>query len=233
MTKNSATYRDRVDTLRDFFSRWYATEGRSFPWRHKGTDPYGILVAEILLKQTRAESAAQIWPELIHRYATVGRLAMANPSELFQIIARLGFGNQRTIALIEVAAAVRRLGEIPSSPEELMKLPHVGLYTSHAVACFGFDREVPTVDVNALRVISRVFSLDPPLDIRRAPVIWEIAWEILPHRMVKEHNYGLLDFAAAICKSRLPKCLDCPIATVCAYGQHTVQDASIATQVTV
>ena len=150
--------------------------------------------------------------------------AMADPIELFNTIAQLGFGNQRTKALIEVAGEVRRIGGVPSDPGDLMKLPHVGIYTSHAVACFGFNKVVPVVDVNVLRVISRIFAMARPRDIRRASAIWEIAWELLPNRLVKEHNYGLLDFAATVCKSRAPLCDRCPIASVCTYAQdQTVQ----------
>ena len=216
----SARYCERVQVLRNFFCQWYACEGRSFPWRDEGVNPFGILVAEILLKQTRAENAARVWPRLMRLHPNAESMAMADPVELFNTISQLGFGNQRTRALIELAEALVHAGEIPADQKELLRLPNVGVYTSHAVACFGFSQMVPTVDTNVLRVISRVFDLDLPTDIRRAPAVWQIAWELLPDRLVREHNYGILDFAAAICKSRSPLCGECPIATVCDYAQH-------------
>lgn len=208
----------------DFFSDWYLSSGRRFPWRDPVVSPFGLLVAEILLKQTRAEHVATVWPGLMNLYPTADKLAMADPRQVFDLIEGLGFGAQRTCALIEVASAVTKAGEVPAEPCDLSKLPYVGMYTSHAVACFGFHKRVPTVDTNVVRVISRIAGIAPPSDIRRAPAIWEIAWSLLPDRLVKEHNYGLLDFAAAVCRSRSPLCSQCPLACGCAYGKQVLSD---------
>ena len=43
---------------KDFFSLYYIEHGRQFPWREETTDAYGLLVAEILLKQTQADRVA-------------------------------------------------------------------------------------------------------------------------------------------------------------------------------
>ena len=208
----------------NFFSNWYISSGREFPWREPIVSPFGLLVAEILLKQTRAEHVAAVWPSLMSLYPTADKLAMADPGKILKLIEGLGFGNQRTCALIELASAVTEAGELPEEPCELSKLPYVGMYTSHAVACFGFHKKVPAVDTNVVRVISRITGIEPPSDIRRAPTIWEIAWSLLPDRLVKEHNYGLLDFAAAVCRSRSPLCSQCPIASGCAYGRQHLPD---------
>lgn len=178
--------------------------------------PYGILLAEILLRQTRAEMVARTWPLLIQEYPDANSLAAATSTRLFAIVEGLGFGKQRTQALIEVGASIKSMEELPSEPVELMALPHVGLYTAHAVACFGFGRRVPVVDLNVMRVISRVAGIEAPKDIRRgADCIWQIAGSLLPRKQVSEHNYGLLDFAATICKPRSPNCVQCPITTRC------------------
>ena len=212
------------DLPADFFSNWYVSSGRQFPWRDPDVSPFGLLVAEILLKQTRAEHVATVWPSLMRLYPNAEELAMADPQQIFQLIEGLGFGNQRTIALLELAAAVAEAGELPAEPCELSKLPYVGMYTSHAVACFGFQRQVPAVDTNVVRVISRITGIEPPSDIRRAPAIWELAWSLLPDGLVKEHNYGLLDFAAAVCRSRSPLCSQCPLNCKCAYRKQRPPD---------
>ena len=214
----------RLDIPKDFFSRWYAECGRPFPWRDRGTSPFAILVAEILLKQTRAEMVAQVWPSLVRKYPGAEELAVADPKELFELVERLGLGHQRTTALLEVAAAIKWDREVPSQPDDLMKLPFVGMYSAHAIACFGFYHRVPLVDLNVVRVVSRILGTDPPKDIRRAPLIWDIAWALLPKDSFREHNYGLLDFAATVCKPRSPRCSQCPIAARCAYARSRASD---------
>ena len=121
-----------------FFVHLYATAGRVFPWRKEETSPFGILVAELLLKQTHANKVALVWPHLITRYRDAGQLAIAKADELYGIIAALGFGRQRTKALIDVGQSIAQTGDFPSETEDLIKLPYVGVYTAHAVACFAF-----------------------------------------------------------------------------------------------
>ena len=206
----------------DFFINFYKLHGRSFAWRKGSPSPFSILVAEILLKQTRAESVNKVWPHLIRKYSNARELAKADPVDLFDAIAFLGFGNQRTRALIELSSAVASLGKMPSQPEELIRLPHVGEYTAHAVACFAFSQRFPIVDLNVVRVISRVMGFDPPQDIRRAPGFWEIARQMLPLCDFKEHNFGLLDFAAIVCRPRSPLCGKCSIVSRCSYARTKI-----------
>ena len=203
-----------------FFADWYKARGRSFPWREEQTSPYGILLAEVLLKQTRAEMVATVWPALVRRYPSAADLESANPEVLHRHISCLGFGRQRTTALRQLSAALIEAGRIPSQPADLMKLPHVGIYSAHAVACFAFGRRVPVVDLSIVRVLSRLAGIEPPSDIRRAPEVWEIAWSLLPGKEIKEHNYGLLDFAADTCKARSPRCDECPAASNCAHARY-------------
>lgn len=206
-----------------YFQRYYAAHGRSFPWREESTSPFGVLVAEILLKQTHAVKVAKVWPSLLAQYPSAGEMASADPDELLGSISELGFGNQRTSALLTISSAISQTGDLlPTDPEGLKKLPYVGVYTAHAVACFAHGQRFPIVDLSIVRTISRIVGIQPPKDIRRAAEVWDIAWELLPHRLFKEHNYGLLDFAAAVCKPRSPDCNQCPIATKCAYGRQAV-----------
>ena len=202
-----------------FFANWFKVRGRSFPWREEGVSPYGILLAEVLLKQTRAEMVASVWPALFRMYPNASSLESASPEVLLQHISRLGFGRQRTTALRQLSAAINKAGGLPSKPSELMELPHVGMYSAHAVACFAFGHRVPVVDLSIVRVLSRLAGIEPPRDIRRAPEVWEVAWSLLPDKETKEHNYGLLDFAADTCKARSPRCGDCPVASSCAYAR--------------
>ena len=210
-----------------FFASWFKARGRSFPWREEHVSPFGILLAEVLLKQTRAEMVAEVWPALCRKYPNAISLESVNSEVLYDDISCLGFGHQRVTALRQVSAAINKAGGLPSQPSDLMKLPYVGIYTAHAVACFAFGHRLPVVDLSIVRVLSRMAGLEPPTDIRRAPEVWEIAQALLPGKEVKEHNYGLLDFAADTCKARSPLCEECPVAPGCA---HVRRLANIAGQ---
>jgi A/G-specific adenine glycosylase len=163
---------------------------------------------------------ASIWPIFMLRYPSAVACSSASQEELFELLVPLGFGNQRVEAIRSMATTlnVRHGGKVPRSIEHLVALPHLGLYSAHAIACFAYNRRVPVVDVNVLRLFSRLTGEDYGLDNRRgrAPEAWEMARRVLPRRGVKEHNYGLLDFCAQVCTSRHPLHSACPLASRCA-----------------
>ena len=128
---------------------------------------------------------ASVWPALFRMYPNASSLESASPEVLLQHISRLGFGRQRTTALRQLSAAINKAGGLPSKPSELMELPHVGMYSAHAVACFAFGHRVPVVDLSIVRVFSRLAGIEPPRDIRRAPEVWEVAWSLLPDKETK------------------------------------------------
>ena len=140
--KTIASESARLSIPEDFFVDFYANAGRLFPWRNEEVSPYGILIAEILLKQTHADKVAKVWPHLVRRYSDAGQLAMARADELHGMIAVLGFGRQRTKALLAVAESIVQSGDLPSETGDLIKLPYIGVYTAHAVACFAFGQRV-------------------------------------------------------------------------------------------
>lgn len=211
------------DLSREFFVDWFREHGRSFPWREPGTSPYGILIAEILLRQTRAEMVVPVWQELVVHYPNPQVLSAAPPGELHQLVQKLGLGKQRVGALKAVACALmeRHAGTVPRTVEELEALPHVGPYAARAVCCFAYGQPVPLVDSNVLRLFSRLAGWSLPRDIRRskASPAWEMAARLLPPEAAREHNYGVLDFSAEVCTPLRPKCETCPLARVCSYAR--------------
>lgn len=212
---------ENATLLRRFFARYAQTHGRTFPWREADRTPYELLMAELLLVQTKAEDVAEVWPKFLMQYPSPKKLARAQIRSLIQILRPLGLQNQRARALRRVAKAIveRFGGQLPLSIQGLLSLPHVGLYVAAAVSCFSHGERVPIVDANVLRVFGRIYGIDTGRELRRSPSVWRIAWKILPSRNYALHNYGILDFAADICKSRSPQCQICGLNQICAYAK--------------
>jgi DNA (cytosine-5)-methyltransferase 1 len=206
--------------LRNFFIRYARKHLRKFPWRRKKTKEFHLLIAEVLLVQTKAEDVARIWPLLIKRYEKPSDLASAKRSDLKALLRPLGLQNQRAKALHTIARVLvkRHQGEVPRDVAQLLSLPHVGLYTAAAVASFSFGKRVPIVDTNVLRVLGRITGSKIDRDLRRSKKIWAFAWSALPEKNVQLHNYGILDFAAQVC-TRDPNCSSCPLRRKCAFGK--------------
>jgi len=210
-----------------FFVKYARSHQRKLPWRKRNVTPFQLLIAELLLKQTKAADVAQVWPILLKAYPTPRKLSNAPLRKLRALLHTLGFQRQRAVTLKRMAGSLQTHfnGEVPSRIDKLLDLPGVGLYTAAAVACFAFHKRVPIVDVNILRVLSRIAGTRCPSDIRRAKKIWALAWKILPRQAIEQHNYGMLDFASQIC-TRSPNCLNCPLLLQCQYGQQFYGNSS-------
>lgn len=207
--------------LRQAFILYAKDNLREFPWREPGILPYHLLLAELLLVQTKAADVATIWPVLIRRYPTTERLAHAPVRSLVNLLRPLGLQNQRANALRNLSRYLARewAGQLPKTIIGLLSLPHVGLYSAAAVSCFSNRRRVPIVDANIMRVFARIFRLPLMRELRRSRRAWAIAWALLPRRNTAIHNYGLLDFAAAVCTPKAPRCGACQIRAYCAHGR--------------
>lgn len=208
---------------RNFFVKWFREHGRKFPWREKDISPFTLLITEMLLRQTRAAGVAKLWDRLTRTYPDAPSLARANINKLEALISILGFGKMRAGALIGAAKwlVTHHGGQVPEDASELVKIPHVGSYAAHAVLCFAYGHKKEIVDVNVLRFFSRYYGIKVKADIRRNPHVVKLAWEALPREKNKaaEHNYGLLDFTADICKAGRPRCEICPLNKQCELGK--------------
>ncbi len=206
----------------NFFVNWYNLHGRNFPWRQEGVSPFALLVTEMLLRQTQASAVAKLWHKFIQTYPDARVMAKAKEAELVEQLKILGLGRQRASALIAAATWLmeHHEGQVPDMKDELMKVPHVGMYVSNAVLCFAFEHRIEVVDTNILRFYARYYGLTVRPDIRRNSEVWKIASSSLPENVknVKQHNYGLLDFTAEICRSRFPQCNICPLSSSCKWA---------------
>ena len=50
--------------------------------------------------------------------------------------------------------------------------------------------------------------------------LWAISDALVPRRRAFDFNQGLMDFGAMLCTARKPKCLICPMASICAAYPH-------------
>lgn len=146
--------------MRDALVAWYGDSHREFPWRQT-TDPYEILVSEVMSQQTQLDRVVDTWRKFIDRWPFVEDLAAADRAEVvgFWTDHRLGYNN-RARYLHEAAQQIGAEfdGTFPRDPETLSELMGVGPYTANAVASFAFNNGDAVVDTNVKRVFYRVFA---------------------------------------------------------------------------
>lgn len=203
---------------------WYRQHARQLPWRGL-KDPYAIWVSEIMLQQTRVETVIPYFERWMDRFPTVQSLADAPLQEVLAFWEGLGYYS-RARNLYRAANKVQAMGgKIPSTAEELRKLPGIGRYTAAAIASIAFDESIAALDGNIRRVLARVFNVEEPA---RSPAgearLWKLVDLHLPGEAAGDYNQAMMDLGATICTPRSPNCSGCPLSEMCLAYQLGVQE---------
>ena len=195
---------------------WYARHQRDLPWR-KTTDPYKILVSEIMLQQTQVDRVIPKYHEFLERYPTLQRLAKASPQQVRRLWYPLGY-NYRPLRLRGIAreAVTKYDGRLPDTLDGLMALDGVGRYTAGAVMSFAYRKDAPILDTNVERLLARLFGVRG--DTKRGPArnrLWALAADVIPRGKAYIFNQALMDFGAMVCTARKPACPACVMRSFC------------------
>jgi A/G-specific adenine glycosylase len=194
--------------------KWYADHGRDLPWRNT-SDPYRILVSEVMLQQTQVDRVIPKYHEFLGRYPTFHDLAQASAEEVKKVWYPLGY-NIRPLRLHSIARETveRYGGALPKDPEELLSFKGIGRYTAGAIRSFAFNEDAPILDTNVMRVLHRVFvgAGDPKTQKSR---LWALSEAVLPRGKGYDFNQALMDFGSIVCTARDPYCLLCPMKDFC------------------
>ena len=212
--------------LRDAILAWYDASGRELAFRAT-SDPYAVLVSELMAQQTQAARAAEAWTSWMARFPSVEALASAPVADVLRAWAGLGY-NRRAVHLHRAAKVIvaEHGGSVPSSVEALEALPGVGPYTARAVAAIAFGEPVGAVDVNVKRVLGRIVVGGP--EGLAASSMQAVADAAVPLDRAGAWTHALMDVGQRVCRPRRPNCADCPAIAWCAYAAG-VRPAAVAT----
>jgi A/G-specific adenine glycosylase len=146
-----------IGTFRRAVLDYYRANGRDLPWR-KTTEPYHILVSEIMLQQTQAGRVTQKYPAFIGTFPDFRLLAKAPLPEVLAAWQGMGY-NRRAIALQACARKVctEYGGELPADPEILATFPGIGRATACSICAFAFNMPVVFIETNIRRVFIHYF----------------------------------------------------------------------------
>ena len=195
---------------------WYARHGRDLPWRAT-SDPYHILVSEIMLQQTQVERVIPKYHEFLARYPTLAHLAQADTEDVTRAWYPLGY-NVRPLNLQGIAreTMAKYAGRLPDDAASLRSMRGIGPYTAGAVLSFAFGRDACIVDTNVRRVLGRVLLGPRRLArLRGQKTIWDLSAMVLPPGRAYDWNQALMDFGATWCTARAPRCRPCPMRRFC------------------
>jgi A/G-specific adenine glycosylase len=204
--------------------RWFDRHQRPLPWRHT-RDPYPIWVSEVMLQQTTVAAVVPYFNRFMASFPTVSELAAADESEVLKHWQGLGYYRRaRHLHAAAQRVVAQQGGVFPDDPAFWASLPGVGRYILGAVLSQAFERRMPIVEANSLRVLSRVFGsrLDPRQG-EGQKWVWQAAEEVLPRKRVGDFNQAMMELGALVCTPTNPKCGECPLKPLCVANRNGLQ----------
>ena len=200
------------------------TMGDLFPDAHcelNHRNAFELLIATILSAQATDVGVNKVTPRLFERFPTPAHLAEASEEAVIECIQSLGLyrSKAKNIRLCAQQLLERFNGEVPSTREELVSLAGVGRKTANVVMSVAFNIPAFAVDTHVERISKRLQIC------RQKDTVLEVE-ETLCRKIPKElwsiAHHWMIFFGRYHCIARKPKCHECPLLEMCAFGQREV-----------
>jgi A/G-specific adenine glycosylase len=168
----------------------------------------------------------------MRRFPTVEALAQAPLDEVLKLWEGLGYyARARNLSKAARMVVEKHGGRVPDTLEAISALPGIGTYTAAAVLSIAWNQDHAVVDGNVIRVVSRLFRIpDPPI---RTAVRREISRRahllLLPGRAA-DFNQAMMELGATVCAPRRPRCVVCPVRTLCRAYLETPDPSTLPTR---
>jgi endonuclease III len=182
---------------------------------------FQLLIATVLSAQSTDAQVNRVTPALFRRFPDPETMSKASQRGLEEIIRSTGFFHVKAKRLKEISRKIMQDfgGEVPTSMEELKKLPGVGRKTANIVLSAGFNKiEGIAVDTHVLRLSRRI-----GLTSAKTPEkIEEDLMRITPKSRWPRLTMLLIFHGRNVCFARRPQCGKCVLSSGCAYYNTVV-----------
>lgn len=175
---------------------YYKHNKRTFAWRET-TDPYKILVSEIMLQQTQTSRVTLKYESFLKKFPTAKALAQASLSDVLHEWQGLGY-NRRALYLKKTAEAVVQdfKGKFPTDYDQLLSLPGIGQSTAGALMAFAFNKAVPFIETNIRTVFIYYFFKE--ISSVTDKLIVEAIEQTIDHANPRDWYYALYDYGTML-----------------------------------
>ena len=200
------------------------TMGDLFPDAHcelNHRNAFELLIATILSAQATDVGVNKVTPRFFERFPTPAHLAEASEEAVIECIQSLGLyrSKAKNIRLCAQQLLERFNGEVPSTREELVSLAGVGRKTANVVMSVAFNIPAFAVDTHVERISKRLQicrQKDSVLEVE------ETLCRKIPKELWSRAHHWMIFFGRYHCIARKPKCHECPLLEMCAFGQREV-----------
>ena len=198
-----------ISAFQSFVLRFYTQHGRhELPWRQT-SDPYKILVSELMLQQTQVNRVIPKYLDFIEMFPSVQTLASANLSQVLSLWQGLGY-NRRAQFLWQLAQKLVYNSHptqttqnqlFPTTQEELQQLPGIGPYTASAIITFAYNQPATVIETNIRSVfLYHFFPIKTDVQKISDTQLVQLITKCLPQTNPKEWYWALMDYGSYLKK---------------------------------
>jgi endonuclease-3 len=199
----------RAKRIFDILDPVYTTEKTALEFR----TPFQLLIATILSAQCTDKQVNKVTKDLFKKYKTPSDYIAAPPSVLEEDIRPTGFFRNKAKSLKGCSEGLVKLynGEVPSTMEEMLKLPGVGRKTANCVLGAAFGVPGVVVDTHVKRLAIRMgFTENKNPD----KIEFDLQ-EILPRDRWRRFSDILIYHGREVCSARKPLHEKCQVYDLC------------------
>ncbi len=182
------------------------------------SNPFELTIAVLLSAQCTDETVNKVTKDLFLKYRNPEDYLTVPLDELEQDIRRIGLYRNKAKFIQSLCRMILEEfdGVLPSSHEDLVKLPGVGRKTANVVVSNAFGVPAIAVDTHVERVAKRLGlagQSDSVLKVEEKLMkqIPEEEWTVTHHRLIFFGRYH--------CKAQNPQCEVCPLVDICREGK--------------
>ncbi len=177
--------------------------------------PFQLLVAVVLSAQCTDKRVNIVTRDLFQAYPSAKEMAQATESDILKYISSVSYPNSKAGYLVGLSRQIEleHHGEVPSTMEQLTRLPGVGRKTANVILALVFKEAALAVDTHVFRVSHRL-GLVPKKCTTPLAVEMELKRHI-SESMVAQAHFWLLYHGRYTCTALRPKCAKCGLYGIC------------------
>ena len=181
---------------------------------------YTLLVAIVLSAQATDKGVNLATKPLFKKVKTPEAMIKLGEAKLRDYIKSIGLFRMKAKNVIKLSQMIcaEHGGKVPSTREELEKLPGVGRKTANVLMSMAFGAATIAVDTHVFRVSHRTgLALGAnPLEVEQALMART------PQKFLRHAHHWLILHGRYICKARQPSCQECLVEDLCGFAQKTL-----------
>lgn len=176
---------------------------------------FQLLCAVVLSAQCTDKRINQVTPALFRRFPTPQEMAKAEAEDVLEYVKSVSYPNSKANHLVGLSRMLvdNFGGEVPSSMDDLVKLPGVGRKTANVMQAVWFGKAAMAVDTHVYRVSHRLGLVS-----KTANTPYKVEQELIrhiPEEDVPDAHHWLLLHGRYVCTSQKPKCAKCDFNDIC------------------